>query len=65
VDRYDVKKLKDTNICGIFKQQLHETMNSLTINQEETIDTKWKMVKDAIKTVTDTVIGKQKRTRKP
>jgi len=37
VDRFDVNKLKDTKICGIFKQQLHETMNSLNINQEETI----------------------------
>jgi len=38
---------------------------SLNINQEETIDTKWKMLKDTIKTVTDIVIGKRKRTRKP
>ncbi|XP_060846231.1 uncharacterized protein LOC132925892 [Rhopalosiphum padi] len=40
-------------------------MNSLNINQEETIDAKWKAVKDAIKTATVTVIGKQNRTRKP
>jgi len=40
-------------------------MNSLNINQEETIDTKWKVLKNAIKTVTDTVKGKQNRTRKP
>jgi hypothetical protein len=42
VDRFDVNKLKNTNICEFFKQQLHETMNSLSlnINQEETIDTK-------------------------
>jgi len=64
VNRFDVNKLKDTNTCELFKQQLHETMNNLNINQEETIDTKWKVLKDAIKTVTDTVIGKQKRTRK-
>lgn len=50
VDKYDVNKLKDTNICRNFKQKLHETMNSLNINQEETIDAKWKAVKDAIKT---------------
>lgn len=48
-----MNKLKYTNICGIFKQQLNETMN-----REETIDTKWKMLKGAIKTVTDIVIGK-------
>ncbi|KAL4092460.1 hypothetical protein QTP88_026961 [Uroleucon formosanum] len=65
VDKYDVNKLKDTNICRNFKQKLHETMNSLNINQEETIDAKWKAVKDAIKTATVTVIGKQNRTRKP
>ncbi|KAL4148920.1 hypothetical protein QTP88_003058 [Uroleucon formosanum] len=65
VDRFDVNKLKDTNTCELFKQQLYETMNSLNINQEETIDTKWKVLKDAIKTFTDAVIGKQKRTRKP
>ncbi|XP_015372755.1 PREDICTED: uncharacterized protein LOC107168014 [Diuraphis noxia] len=48
VDRFDVNKLKNINICELFKQQLHETMNSLSlnINQEETIDTKWKMLKD-------------------
>jgi len=40
-------------------------MTSLNINQVETIDTKWKVLKDAIKTVTDIVMGKQKRTRKP
>ncbi|KAL5239046.1 hypothetical protein ACI65C_006456 [Semiaphis heraclei] len=40
-------------------------MNSLNINQEKTIDAKWKAVKDAIKTATVTVIGKQNRTRKP
>ncbi|XP_050528039.1 uncharacterized protein LOC126898133 [Daktulosphaira vitifoliae] len=60
-----MNKLQDTNICGSFKQQLYETMNSLIINQEETIDTKWKVFKGVIKTVTDIVIGKQKRTRKP
>ncbi|KAL4084186.1 hypothetical protein QTP88_028016 [Uroleucon formosanum] len=33
--------------------------------EQETIDAKWKAVKDAIKTTTVTVIGKQNRTRKP
>jgi hypothetical protein len=65
VERHDVNKLKNTNICRIFKQKLLEKMNSLNMIQEETIYTKWNVVKDAIKTVTDTVIGKQKRTRKP
>lgn len=32
-----------------FQAKLHETMNSLTINQEETINTKWKVVTGAIK----------------
>lgn len=58
MDRYDVNKLNDTNICESFKQELHA--NNLNLNQEETIVVKWKMVKDAIRTVTDTVIGKQK-----
>jgi len=40
-------------------------MNSLTINQEETIDTKWKVVMGIIKKVIDTAIGKQKKTIKP
>ncbi|KAF0753170.1 ribosome biogenesis protein TSR3 isoform X1 [Aphis craccivora] len=35
------------------------------IVKKETIDTKWKMLKDTIKTVTDIVIGKRKITRKP
>ncbi|KAL5238721.1 hypothetical protein ACI65C_006131 [Semiaphis heraclei] len=63
-DRFDVNKLKETNTRAFFKQKLHETMNSINVNQEETIDTKWKVIKDAIKTITDTVISKQKRTRK-
>lgn len=61
MDRYDVNKLKDTNICGSFKKTLQETMNSLNINQEETIDIKWKVIMGAMKTLIDTVIGKQKR----
>jgi len=40
VDRYDVNKFKDTNICESFKQQLQDTVNKLGINQEETIDIK-------------------------
>jgi len=27
VNRYDVNKLKNTNVCGSFKQKLHEIMN--------------------------------------
>jgi len=65
VDRYDVNKFKGTNICESFKRQLQETMNRLDINQEKIIDIKWKAVKTTIKTVTETVIGKQKKTRKP
>jgi len=65
VDKYDVNKFRDTNICESFKRQLQETMNRLDINQEETIDITWKAVKNTIKTVTETVIGKQKKTRKP
>lgn len=64
MDRYDVSKLKNTNICESFKQQLHEIMNSLNINQEKIIDAKWKAVKDAIKMAKITIMGKQKRTRK-
>jgi len=40
-------------------------MNNLNINQEETVDAKWKADKNATKKITDTVIGKQKRTKKP
>jgi flagellar hook-basal body complex protein FliE len=63
VDRYNVNKLKDTNISEIFKQQLHETMNILNKSQEKTINTKWNMIKTAIKTVTDTVKGKKREQR--
>lgn len=61
MDIYDVNKLRDIHIFEIFKQQLHETMNGFNINQEKTIDTKWKIVEGTIKTVKDAVIGKQKR----
>lgn len=40
VDRYDVPKLKDTNICECFRQELHEIMNNINLNQEKTINVK-------------------------
>lgn len=39
-------------------------MNILNINQETAIDTKWEVLKGAIKTVTDSVIGKKKREQR-
>ncbi|KAL5246418.1 hypothetical protein ACI65C_013826 [Semiaphis heraclei] len=45
----ELKVLFYSAIDKNFKQKLHETMNSLNINQEETIDAKWNAVKDAKK----------------
>jgi len=65
VDRYEVDKLKDNIVCQSFKRQLRETISILDINQLDTIDCKWKAIKETIKVVTDTMIGKQKKMKKP
>lgn len=65
VDRYEVNKFKDKTICDLFKQRMKETMFNLHINQLDTIDCKWKAIKETLKVVTDTKIGKQKNVKKP
>ncbi|CAI6352582.1 unnamed protein product [Macrosiphum euphorbiae] len=62
VDRYEVNKFKDQTVCEFFKQRMDETMSNLHINQ---LDCKWKAIKETLKVVTDTTIGKQKKVKKP
>ncbi|XP_029348267.1 craniofacial development protein 2-like [Acyrthosiphon pisum] len=65
VDRYEVSKFKDKTVCDLFKQRTNEAMSNLHINQLDTIDGKWKAIKETLKVVTDTTIGKQKKVKKP
>lgn len=63
--RYEVNELKYSDVCDNFKQQLHEKMFELDIYQEDTIDGKWKTIKETIKVITITIRGKQKKMKKP
>ncbi|KAL4143409.1 hypothetical protein QTP88_005744 [Uroleucon formosanum] len=65
VDRYEVNKFKDKTVCDLFKQRMNEAMSNLHINQLDTIDGKWEAIKETLKVVTDTTIGKQKKVKKP
>jgi len=44
---------------------MRKTISNLDINQLDTIDSKWKAIKETLKVVTDTKIGKQKEMKKP
>lgn len=66
LDRYEINKLRDNIVCESFKRQLYETISNLDINKVDTIDCKWKTIKETIKVVvSDTMIGKQKKMKKP
>lgn len=43
---------------------MRETMPNLDINQLDTIDSKWKALKETLKMITDTTISKQKKMKK-
>lgn len=59
IDRYEVNKFKDNTVCEFFKRKMRETTSNLDINQLDTIDSRWKTIKETLRVVTDTTIGKQ------
>jgi len=62
VERYEVNIFKDKTVCNIFKQRMNEAMSNSHINQLDTIDCKWKAIKETLKVVTDATVGKEKKS---
>lgn len=67
VDKNITAKLNDINTCGRFKYQMLENLKIRRINTgiNDSIDAKWKKIKEIIKVVTKSEIGKIKSVKKP
>ncbi|XP_025421560.1 uncharacterized protein LOC112691510 [Sipha flava] len=65
VDKYDTAKLNNVNTCERFKYLMSEKIRRINTDINDSIDTKWKKIKDTIKVVTESEIGKVKTVRKP
>ncbi|XP_027849768.1 uncharacterized protein LOC114129281 [Aphis gossypii] len=66
VDKYDTAKLNNMNTCERFKYQMYEKIRRIEDTDiNDSIDAKWKKIKDIIKVVAESEIGKVKSVRKP
>lgn len=62
---YDITKLEDLNCQNSFKHKIRQLLNSSNANRTDSLDERWKKVKNTINNVSDVVIGKQRKTKKP
>jgi exonuclease III len=65
VEKYDTDILNNVNTCERFKHQMSEKIKGIDIGINDSIDTKWKKIKDTIKRVTESEVGKFKAAKKP
>ncbi|KAL4084333.1 hypothetical protein QTP88_028157 [Uroleucon formosanum] len=65
VDKYDTAKLNNMNTCERFKYQMYEKIRRIDTGINDSIYAKWKKIKDTIKVVAESEIGKVKSVRKP
>ncbi|XP_008181820.1 uncharacterized protein LOC103309055 [Acyrthosiphon pisum] len=65
VDKYDTAKLNNMNTGERFKYQMYEKIRRIDTGINDSIDAKWKKIKDTIKVVAESEIGKIKSVRKP
>jgi len=65
VEKYDTDKLNNVNTYERFKHQMLEKIKRIDIGINDSIDTKRKKIKDTIKSVAESEVGKFKAAKKP
>lgn len=63
--RYDVAKLDDPNRINTFRHKIRQEFINYDFKSIVTVDEKWNKTKDILNKISDDVIGKQKKTKKP
>lgn len=63
LDRYDVSKLEAEEKSLFFKSRLKEQLRAIRQDSIVSINEKWNKVRDLIKSVSEVVMGKLKRTK--
>jgi len=63
--RYDITKLDYPNCRNTFRHKIRQLFNSSDANGTDSLDERWKKVKDIINNVSDVVMRKQRKTKKP
>jgi len=62
--RYDVEKLRDSSKVKEFQENIQKTAQEFNSNPE-TVDEQWKIIKHTLGNVSEKVLGKAHRTKKP
>ncbi|KAL5243603.1 hypothetical protein ACI65C_011013 [Semiaphis heraclei] len=62
--RYDVEKLRDSRKAREFQENIQKMTRELNSNPE-TVDELWKIIKHTLGNVSEKVLGKARRTKKP
>ncbi|KAL4104718.1 hypothetical protein QTP88_020000 [Uroleucon formosanum] len=63
--RYDVSKLESEEKSWCLKNRLNEQLRTIHFDSIGSIDERWVKVRDSIKTVSESVLGKPKEIKKP
>ncbi|KAL4084248.1 hypothetical protein QTP88_028073 [Uroleucon formosanum] len=66
LDNYDISKLKDQILGNVFKDEMRSQIDKINPSMMDTVDNRWRIIQNTIKSVSETVIGmKKKNPSKP
>ncbi|KAL4084269.1 hypothetical protein QTP88_028094 [Uroleucon formosanum] len=66
LDNYDISKLRDQILGNVFKDEMRSQIDKINPSMMDTVDNRWRIIQNTIKSVSETVIGmKKKNPSKP